>query len=124
MARLAKRGVLVLAMVASLLLATPVLAVAKTTLTPTQEYRLALHTYNHQRYVINRNFNDAIAKDRAVESAALAAATSVAQKYLARVNFNQARALDVAKWETALKKLGSAPQPPTATHSTTTTPLA
>jgi len=123
--RLVKHAVLGLAMVTSLVVATPVIASAKDAPTPMQQYRVALQAYNHQRATINKNFNAAIANDRAIEKSALASAKSAAQKFVARVDFNEARAADVANWETALKNLGTPPQPPTLplhpTNATTTT---
>ena len=120
MKRLARHVVLGLAMATSLMLVTPVIAGAKDGPTPMQQYRTALQTYNHERSAINNAFNAAIANDRAVERAALDSAKSAAQKYRVRVDFNEARATDVANWETALKNLGTPPQPPVLNHPTTT----
>jgi len=109
--------VLGLAMATSLVLVTPLIAGAKDAPTPMQQYRVALLSYDHQRSVINKDFNAAIAYARAVERAALASAKTAVQKSLARNDFNETRATDVVNWETALQNLGSPPLPPVATRA-------
>ena len=124
MKRLANRVALVTVMVAALTLGTSAVVSAHDTLTPQQAFQAAQRLYKHDLFVINQKFNIAIAKDKAIEVAALKSAQSPAQKYLARIDFNEARAVEVATWESELKKLGSPPQlwmftNPTGTTTTT-----
>ncbi len=122
MSKLVRRTGLVLAMVASLTLAAPVIAGAKTPppITTMQQYRAALHTYQQAKDAIDLALHQSIESDKAGEIVAMAAAKTEAQKYLARVDFNEARATDVANWQTALINLGPAPLPPGSSPATTT----
>ena len=126
---LANRVVLVTVIVASLTLSTSAVVSAHDVLTPLQAFQAAQRLYDHNLFVINQKFNVAIAKDKAIELAALNVAQTPAQKYLARIDFNEARAVDVATWESDLKKLGDPPQlwmftnPPATTTTTTASGL-
>ena len=124
MKRLANRVAQVSVMVVALSLGTSAVVSAHDALTPQQAFQAAQHLYKHELFVINQRFSIAIAKDKALEAAALKAALSPAQKFVARIDFNEARAVEVATWESELEKLGSPPQlwmftNPTGTTTTT-----
>lgn len=121
-----RRTTFALFMATTFAMGVPGLASAKDTptLTPVEQYQLALRTYDHAKFVINRTFHKAIESDRDTEIAALQDAQSPAESLIARADFNVARATDITTWVNALKKLGGPPKPPAGyvPTSTTTTP--
>jgi hypothetical protein len=124
--RLARRAVLVLAMVTSLGLVAPVVAVAvdrphATIPTPLQQYRAQLRIYNHQLLVINQNYHFAIITAQTVEMARLRVAKTAARKSLIRADYHEAVLAATTKWQNALAALGNPPLPPAPNHPTTTT---
>jgi hypothetical protein len=124
--RLAKRGVLMLAMVTSLGLVAPVVASANdrphaTLPTPLQQYRLQLRVYNHELLVINQTYHSAITTAQTVELARLRVAKTAARKSLIRADYHEAIVAATAKWQNALAALGNPPLPPAPSHPTTTT---
>lgn len=128
---LAIRVSVALVAVASLTLASPLVASAQDggtgatgatgVSTIVLQYRQALKTYDLERRAIDETFVNAINAALAAETAGLNAATTPAQKVIVENDFVEAKVTAIARRQAALIALGLPPRPPFRFHPVTTT---